>query len=163
MLCLDNRGQIISINYYRRDSTDTQYIIIQKISQNLRNGKLISLYNNLYRSALSVFMMNNTPSGLKMHRESTEPESCQMAIMFFFSFFFFFFRWATSKLRDSFTIIFVPNSSILLWAVHQHITSSHLWNLTRQFKPVTEELHDFIFNAIFFTYIHAHKSLSNET
>jgi len=29
-------------------------------------------------------MTNNTPSGAKMHRESTEPEGHQMAKMFFF-------------------------------------------------------------------------------
>ena len=37
-----------------------------------------------YRSSSSVFMTNNTPSGAKMHRESTEPESHQTAKMFFF-------------------------------------------------------------------------------
>jgi len=51
-------------------------------------------------------MTNNTPSGAKRHRKSTEPESCQMAkmfytfIIFFFFFFFFFFRRASSNLRD---------------------------------------------------------------
>ena len=33
-------------------------------------------------------------------------------------FFFFFFRRATSKLRDSFMMVFAQNSSILHWAVH---------------------------------------------
>jgi len=33
---------------------------------------------------MSVFMMNNTPSGAKRHRESTEPESCMTAKMFSF-------------------------------------------------------------------------------
>jgi len=46
-------------------------------------------------------MMNNTPSGTKKHHMSIEPESRQMAKMFFFFFFFFFFfRWARAKLRD---------------------------------------------------------------
>ena len=44
-------------------------------------------------------MTNNTPSGAKKHRESTEPESHQTAKMFFF---FFFFRRASSNLRESF-------------------------------------------------------------
>ena len=39
---------------------------------------------SLYYSSSSVFMTNNTPSGVKKHCESTEPESCQMAKMFFF-------------------------------------------------------------------------------
>ena len=36
----------------------------------------------MYHSSSSVFMMNNTPSGMKKYCESTEPESCQMAKMF---------------------------------------------------------------------------------
>jgi len=51
-------------------------------------------------------MTNNTPSGTKKHRKSTEPESRQKAKMFsffffffFFFLFFFFFRQANSNLR----------------------------------------------------------------
>ena len=36
-----------------------------------------------YRSSSRVFVTNNTPSGAKKHRESTKPESRQMANMFF--------------------------------------------------------------------------------
>ena len=57
----------------------------------------------------------------------------------FFFYFFFFFRWATSKLW-LFTITFAQNSSILHLAVHQPITFSQPWILTRRFKLVTEEL-----------------------
>jgi len=35
-------------------------------------------------------------------------------------------------------MVFAQNSSILHWAVHQSITFSQLWSLTRQFEPVTE-------------------------
>jgi len=47
--------------------------------------------------------MNNKPSDAKKHRESKEPESRQS---------FFFFRWASSNLRNSFTLVFGQNSSI---------------------------------------------------
>ena len=57
----------------------------------------------MYHSSSSVFMINNTPSGMKKYCESTEPESCQMAKMFLS--FFFFFRWDSSKLRDSFPMV----------------------------------------------------------
>ena len=36
----------------------------------------------MYHSSLSVFMTNNTPSGVKKHHENTEPESRQIARIF---------------------------------------------------------------------------------
>jgi len=57
-------------------------------------------------------MMNNMPTGMKKHRKSTKPESHQMAKIIII-FFFFFFRLDSSKLRDSFKIVFAQNSSIL--------------------------------------------------
>ena len=60
-----------------RDRADTQYMMIQN---NLKNGKLITTY----RSSLSIFTTNNMPNDTKKHCESTEPESCQIAKMFFF-------------------------------------------------------------------------------
>ena len=59
-----------------RDSVDMQYIIVQKESQNLKNGQLISLYNNIPSSS-SVLMTNKPPSGVKKHHESTKSESHQ--------------------------------------------------------------------------------------
>ena len=38
----------------------------------------------MYHSSLSVLVTNNMSSGAKMHHESTETESHQMAKMFFF-------------------------------------------------------------------------------
>jgi len=58
-------------------------------------------------------MINNTSSGAKKHCKSTKPESCQTAKMFLSLFFFFFFRRASSKLRDSFRVVYTQNSSIL--------------------------------------------------
>ena len=102
---------------------NTKYLKISKTA-NLQAVK------TTYCSSLSVFTVNNIPSGAKKHCESTEPESRQMAIMFFFHFlfffflfffFFFFFRQASSNLCDSITMIFTQNSSIFHWAVHQPI------------------------------------------
>jgi len=45
-------------------------------------------------------------------------------------------------------IIFAQYSSISDWAVHQPITFSQFWSLTRSFEPATEELW-LISNAIF--------------
>ena len=67
-------------------------------------------------------MIYNMPDSAKKHHESTESEGWLTAKIFFF-FFFFFFRRARSKLRDSFTMVFAQNSSILHWAVHQPITT----------------------------------------
>jgi len=52
-------------------------------------------------------MTKNTPSGAKMHRESSEPESHQTAKMFFL-----LLQMASSNLRESFTMVFAQNSSI---------------------------------------------------
>ena len=116
-----------------RDSADTQYMIIQKrITQNLKNSKLYAFITMCHPSS-SVFMTNDMPTGAKKHHESTKPPSRQMAM-------FFFFRWASSKLRDSFTMVFAQTSSISHWAVHQPIAFSLLWSHSRWFKVVTEEL-----------------------
>ena len=47
---------------------------------------------------------------------------------------------SSSNLRDSFTMVFIQNSSIFHWAVHQPITFLQVWSLIRQFEPLTEEL-----------------------
>jgi len=48
------------------------------------------------------------PSRVKKHCEGTEPQSCQTAKMFFFLP-LLFFRQASSKLHDSFTMVFTQN------------------------------------------------------
>jgi len=54
-----------------RDSTDTQYMIMQEISQTYK-----PLLQLMYHSFSSVFMTNSTPvCSVKKHCESTEPES----------------------------------------------------------------------------------------
>ena len=73
-----------------------------------------------------------------------------MASVFFF---FFSFRQASSNLCDSFTMVFRQNSSIFHWAVHQPITFSQLWSLTRHFKSAMEN-YGFICDTIFFTCMH---------
>jgi len=83
-------------------------------------------------------MTNNTPSGTKKHRKSTEPESRQTAKMFFFL--LLLIQMASSNLHHSFTMVFTQNSSIFHWAVHQPIAFFHVRSHTRRFEPLTEEL-----------------------
>ena len=58
---------IESVDSICRDSSDTQYMLIQ---------------TNVSKSPKQL--TKNTPSGAKKHREGTEPESHQTAKMFFF-------------------------------------------------------------------------------
>ena len=55
-----------------------------------------------------------------------------------FSFLLFFWR-ASSKLHDSFAMVFAQNS-IFHWVVHQPIAFFQVWSHTRRFEPLTEEL-----------------------
>jgi len=81
-------------------------------------------------------MTNNPPSGAKVHRESTEPESHQTAKMFFFSFLLLLLR-ASSNLRDSFTIVFAQTAAFFT----EQCTSSLLFSMFEvRFEPLTEEL-----------------------
>ena len=136
-----------------RDSADTQYMLIKtNFSKSPKQLKLWAVITP-HRSSSSVFMMNNTPSGAKMNRESTKPESRQMAKMFSFFFFFVFFRWASSNLHDSFYDDFAQNSSIFHWAVHQPIAFFQVWSHTRRFEPLTEEL--WLFCDAIFLHVYA--------
>ena len=93
-----------------------------------------------------VFMTNNTPSGAKKHRKSTEPRSRQTAKMFFF--FFFFFRRASSKLHDSFTTVFTQNRSIFT----EQCTSLSLFSrceVTRGDSNRSLKNYGFLYDAIF--------------
>ena len=124
---------IESVDSICRDSvTCNIFMIIQKIYQILKNGKLRSLYN--IALLFKCFMTYKTPSSmtkrLQMYRTKKLPDNqC-------FSFFFFY----SSKLRDSFTMVFAQNSSILHWAVYQPIIFPQPWNLTRHFKVVNDKL-----------------------
>ena len=99
---MQNAYIIESVDSICRDSTDTQYMLIQ-IFQNLQNS--LQAVITPYRLTSSVFMTKNAPSGTKKHCESTEPESHQAAKMFFF-------KRASLNLRGSFTMVFAQNSSI---------------------------------------------------
>ena len=74
-------------------------MIIQKISPNLKDGKLISVYNNV-------------PSIFKGFQDQQDFSS--------------FFRRAGSILHESLTVVYARNSSILYGAVHNPITFSQL-------------------------------------
>ena len=63
---------IESVDSVCRDSADMQYMIIQKVSPNLKNGKSFLAFITMDCSSSGVFMMNNMPSGAKKHHKSTE-------------------------------------------------------------------------------------------
>jgi len=69
-----------------RTARTRNIIMINKISQNLKNSKPITIYRSL----------NNMPSGMKKHHKSNEPESRQTAKMFLL-----LLRRASSNLHDS--------------------------------------------------------------
>ena len=79
---------------------------------------------------------------------------------FFLSFFLLLQMGASSKLCDSFTMVFAK------WTVHQPITFSQLWSLMRWFKQVQtghwRTVASLVSDAIFQKLTHVHKSLSNE-
>ena len=133
-----------------RDSTDTQYMIIQnKLS---KSKKTISLYYKTISS--SVFIINNMPSGAKKHRESTKPESHLKAKCFSF---FFLFRLASSMLyaRSFFvqTAAFYTeqctNSLLFHLKSHKMVRTGH-WRTMASFPTQ-------------FSSLHAYKSLSSKT
>ena len=85
-----------------------------------QNDKLISLYYNV-PFIFECLMTNKTPSSMKRHCKSTEPERHQMPKV---SFVLSFFRWDSSKLHDSLPVVFVPNSSSA-WSHCFFTTSTH--------------------------------------
>ena len=68
-----------SVDSVCRNTADTQYNYA-----NTQNQKMGSLHDNVPSSS-SVFLAKKTPSVVKNHHKSIEPESCQNAkIVFFF-------------------------------------------------------------------------------
>jgi len=61
---------------------------------------------------------------------------------------FTFYRPASSKLRDSFTMVFAQNSSILYWAVHQP-SLFHNFEVSRGGLNWSLKNYGFICDAIF--------------
>ena len=131
----------------------------------------------MYCSSSSVFIMNNMPSGVKKHCESTEPESCQIAKMFFFLSSSSSFSSSSYSSSPSSSDELVQNGMTLSqWFPHktaafytEQCTSPSLFHnyevsqgaLNQSLKSYS--LYGFICNAIFFTLCrHVYKSLSNE-
>jgi len=75
-----------------RDSVDMQYMITKK-----NFIKLVNLWAFIttYHSSSSIFMMNNTPTGVKKHHKSTKP--LQKVARWPKRFFFFSFRRTSSN------------------------------------------------------------------
>ena len=65
-------------------------------------------------------MMNNTPSGAKMHRESTKPELHQTARMFFLSSFSSSFAILSSLHKDYFGVA-IPSLDLELAVCNENI------------------------------------------
>ena len=105
-----------------------------------------------YHSPLSLFMTNKTLSGVKKHNEIHQSPKSKMGLLLYL-------LLSSDRLAqncDSVMAVFMQNSSILHWAVQNHITSR---NLTRHLKPLTQEIwFDFLH-----LYMRAHKALSNTT
>ena len=97
--------------YQLYNSTDVQlYHNAKTIFQNLKNDKLISLYN-----IFECFKTKIAPSGAKVHYESTKLESCQTAKMWECSSFFLVLLLLptgySSQLHDPLMIVCAQNSS----------------------------------------------------
>ena len=108
---------IESVDSICRDTTDTQYMLIQKISPNLRNGTLISRYNHIR----FIFKCFHDQQDSSRRCESTTQVLAKWVNCFSFFFLSFFFRRASSTSPQSLMRIFARNSSILHRAVHQPI------------------------------------------
>ena len=111
-----------SVDSVCRDTTYTQYMLIQKISPNLRNGTLISLYNNI-PFIFECFHDQQDSShrekpSRKYHTRYSQNE--QIVFLSFSS----SFRRASSTSPQSLMMVFTRNSSILHRAVHQPIAFS---------------------------------------
>ena len=71
-------------------------------------------------------------------------------------FFLSFFRWASSNLRDTFTMIFTQNNSIFRWAVHQLITFFYSFEVSRGSSNQSLKNYGFICDAIFSSLVCMH-------
>ena len=123
-----------------RDSTDTQYMIIQnKLS---KSKKTISLYYKTISS--SVFIINNTPSGAKKasrkYQTRKSPESQNASLSSSYS------DWLVQCCMHDH---FCANSSILHWAVHQLIAFS--LEVSQGGSNWSLKNYGFISNTVFFT------------
>ena len=160
-LCdIDNHGDIDSIC---RDSVDIQYKIIQKKSQNLKNGKLIGLYNNVP----FIFKCSHDEQHAQWCEKasrSTESESCQMANMFL-SFFFSSSSSSDGLVQNCMTLSQSFSHKTAAFYTEQCTSPLLSHNFEFSWGGSNRSLlnYCFICNTIFLTFTHAHKSLSNKT
>ena len=111
---------------------DTQYKII-KISIS-KSSKLISLYNIPFIFEC-FYDVTAHPLTQKKHCKSTQPES-QPKRFSSFSLLscFFFFRWASSKLHDSFTMVFTQMVRVRTCQTSQNSHSMQPLSLKAEMK-----------------------------
>ena len=107
-----------SVDSVCRDTTYTQYMLIQKNLSKSQKRAFITTY----RSSSGVFMTNKTPRIAKNRRESTTPGTRKTGKLFFFL--LLSFRRASSTSTQSLMMVIAQNSSILHRAVHQPIAFS---------------------------------------
>ena len=114
-----------------------QYI---KISPNLKNGELISLYDNVLFIFECFHDQQDSQWREKASRKYPTQQQQNGQIVFLLSFFLSFFRRASSLLRQPLALVYARNSSTLYWAVHDPIAFSQLRSLARRSQPLTEIL-----------------------
>ena len=132
---------IESVDSICRDSTETQYMVIKNLSKSQSNK--LTRFITMYHSSSSIFIANKIHSGTKYiakepYQKVTKWPKSSSSVHFFKTFF------------ASYTEQWTP------------ITFSQLRSLTKRLKPVTQN-YGFIYDTIFFTCTHVHKTLSNET
>ena len=114
------RGITESVDSVCRDTTYTQYMLIQKnLSKSQKQHTITTC-----RSSSSVFMTNKTPRVAKNRRESTTPGTRKTGKLFFFLSLLSSFRRASSTSTQSLMMVFARNSSILHRVVHLAIAFS---------------------------------------
>ena len=103
-----------------------------KISPNLKNGELISLYDNI----LFIFECFHDQPDSQWHEKASwkYPTKQQQngQIVFLLLLLLSFFRRASSVLRQPLALVYARNSNILYWTVHDPIVSSQLRSLARR-------------------------------
>ena len=96
----------LSLDSICRDSYRKHAIILYDNT----NGKLISFYSNI---PFIFERFHDEQHAQWCEKASQKYRTRKRLLLFFLLSFFFYFRWASSKLHNSFTMVFAQNSSFL--------------------------------------------------
>ena len=137
-------------------------MIIQKISQNLKNSKLVSIHDNL-PYIFVCFMTYNMPTSMKKRRKVPNQKVSRRPKCFSF-FFFFLFRQATSNFKIV-TLSQWFSYKTAAFYTEQCTSPSLFHNFEVSQGSLNHSLNNygFISDVILKICMHVHKSLSNET